>query len=197
MQALQERNLTMAKIDVKEKYIKIAVPQMMQTFGYKNKMAVPRILKVVLNSGFGKLIAGKGGDEEKKIVEEAKEALTLVAGQKAALTIAKKSISGFKVRQGSPQGAKVTLRGSRMYDFLERLLCIVLPRTRDFRGLDPSLIDTRGSFTVGMKEHTFFPEVPVEKVKTSLGLELTVATSAKTKKEGLELLKLVGFPFKV
>lgn len=185
------------KIDVKEKYIKEAVPKMMQTFGYKNRMAVPRILKVVLNAGFGKLISGKGGDEEKKIIEEAKEALTLISGQKAALTIAKKSISGFKLRKGSPQGVKVTLRGSRMHDFLERLLSIVLPRTRDFRGLPASLVDEKGSFTIGMKEHTFFPEVPVEKVRTSFGLEVTVVTSAKTKKEGLGLLKLLGFPFKV
>ncbi|TSC56340.1 MAG: large subunit ribosomal protein L5 [Parcubacteria group bacterium Greene0714_21] len=187
----------MAKIDVKEKYIKTAVPQMMQLFGYKNKMAVPGILKVVLNSGFGKLIAEKGGDEQKKIIEEAKEALTLISGQKAALTIAKKSIAGFKVREGSPQGVKVTLRGQRMYDFLERLLSIVFPRMRDFKGLDPSLVDEKGSLSMGMKEHTFFPEVPVEKVKTSLGLEFTVVTNAKTKKEGLELLKLLGFPFKV
>jgi large subunit ribosomal protein L5 len=187
----------MAKIDVKEKYTKEAVPQMMKVFSYKNTMAVPRIFKVVLNSGFGKLIAEKGGDEGKKIIEEAKEALALISGQKAALTIAKKSIAGFKLRKGSPQGAKVTLRGPRMYDFLERLLCLVIPRTRDFRGLDPSLVDTKGSFTLGMKEHTFFPEVPVEKVKTSLGLEVTVVTSAKTKEEGLELLKLLGFPFKV
>jgi len=185
------------KIDVKAKYRKEAVPQMMQIFGYKNTMAVPRILKVVLNSGFGKLIAEKGGDEQKKIIEEATQALTLISGQKAALTIAKKSISGFKVREGSPQGVKVTLRGSRMYDFLERLLCVVLPRTRDFRGLSSSLVDEKGSFTIGMKEHTFFPEVPVEKVRTSLGLQVSVVTSAKTKKEGLELLKLVGFPFKV
>ena len=185
------------KIDVKEKYIKEAVPKMMQLFGYKNKMAVPRILKVALNSGFGKLIVGKGGDEEKKIIEEATQALTLISGQKAALTIAKKSIAGFKLRKGSPQGVRVTLRGPLMHDFLERLLCIVLPRTRDFRGLDSSLVDTKGSFTIGMKEHTFFPEVPVEKVRTSLGLEVTVVTSAKTKKEGLELLKLIGFPFKV
>lgn len=187
----------MAKIDVKNKYIKEAVPQMMQTFGYKNRMAVPRIVKVVLNSGFGKLIAGKGGDEEKKLIEETKDALTFISGQKAALTIAKKSISGFKLRKGSPQGAKVTLRGSRMYDFLERFLSIVLPRTRDFKGLDSAFVDQRGSFTVGMKEHTFFPEVPVEKVKTSLGLELTVVTSASSKGEGLALLKLLGFPFKV
>jgi len=185
------------KIDVKVKYTKEAVPQMMQAFGYKNKMAVPRVVKVVLNSGFGKLIAGKGTDEEKKITEEAKEALTLISGQKAALTIAKKSIAGFKLRKGSPQGVRVTLRGSRMHDFLERLLSIVLPRTRDFRGLDPSLVDTKGSFTIGMKEHTFFPEVPVEKVRTSFGLQVSVVTSAKTKEEGLELLKLLGFPFKV
>lgn len=185
------------KIDVKEKYTKEAVPKMMQTFGYKNKMAVPGILKVVLNLGFGKLISGKGGDEEKKIIEEAKDALAAISGQKAVLTIAKKSIAGFKLRKGSPQGVKVTLRGSRMHDFLERLLSIVLPRMRDFRGLDPACIDGKGSCTIGMKEHTFFPEVPVEKVKTSFGLELTVVTSAKTKKEGLELLKLLGFPFKV
>ena len=185
------------KIDVQEKYKKEAVPKMMQTFGYNNTMAVPRILKVVLNSGFGKLIAGKGSEEEKKIIEETKEALTLISGQKAALTIAKKSISGFKLRKGSPQGVRVTLRGSLMHDFLERLLSIVLPRTRDFRGLSASLVDEKGSFTIGMKEHTFFPEVPVEKARTSLGLQVSVVTSAKTKKEGLELLKLVGFPFKV
>lgn len=185
------------KIDVKEKYIQEAVPQMMKTFGYKNRMAVPRITKVVLNSGFGKLISGKGGDEQKKIIQEVQEALTLIGGQKAGITLAKKSIAGFKLRQGSPQGAKVTLRGSRMKDFLERLLSIVFPRTRDFKGIDPLCVATNGSLTVGLKEHSFFPEILPEKVKTPIGFQVTVVTSAKTKEEGLALLKLLGFPFKV
>lgn len=183
------------KINVREKYKEEALPGMMKTFGYKNSMVVPRISKVVLNTGFGKLISAKGGDEEKKIMEEAKDALTAISGQKAALTIARKSIAGFKVRKGSPQGAKVTLRGSRMYDFLERLLSIVLPRTRDFRGLDPASVDAKGNLSIGVKEHLFFPEISPEKMRTPLGLEVQVVTTAKSKQEGLQLLKFAGFPF--
>jgi large subunit ribosomal protein L5 len=166
-------------IGLKEKYIKQAMPAMKEKFGYKNDMAVPKL-----------------------------DALTLIVGQKPVLTKSKKSISGFKLRDGTPIGAKITLRGQKMYDLLERLVFIVLPRTRDFAGLEPSSIDKEGNLTVGIKEHIIFPEISPEKVKKIFGLEITVVNkkifgleitvvnSAKTKEQGLELFRLLGFPIK-
>ena len=181
---------------LKQKYLKEAVPKMMETFGYKNSMAVPKIEKVVLNTGFGKLVAGKSTDEQKKIYQGIIEDLAQVGGQKPSLRRAKKSVAGFKVRQGQPLGAKITLRGKRMYDFLERLIHIGLPRSRDFKGIEQTSFDKNGNLTMGIKEQITFPEILPEKAKTIFGFEVTVATTAKSKKECVELLKLMGFPIK-
>jgi len=159
-------------------------------------MAVPRIEKVIVNTSFGKLIVGKTSDEQKKFLDSILEDLSLICGQKPILKGAKKSISTFKLRKGSPVGAKITLRKKRMYDFLERLIHIVLPRSRDFRGIDPTSFDKKGNLTVGIREHITFPEVSPEKTKTIFGLEITIVTDAKKREEGIELLRLMGFPIK-
>ena len=181
---------------LKEKYIKEVIPEMMRRFGYKNKMAVPKIEKVVINTGFGRLIVGKTGEEQKKIQEGILNDLSLICGQRSVLTSAKKSIAGFKIKKGMPIGARVTLRRQRMYDFLERVIHITLPRSRDFRGIDPKSVDQQGNLTIPIKEHIAFPEVSPEKAKQIFGFEITVVTSTKSREEGLELLKLLGFPIK-
>ncbi len=183
-------------IGLKEKYNKEAMPAMREKFGYKNNMAVPKIEKVVVNTGFGRLVSGKSQKDSEKIYKEILDALCLIVGQKPVLTRAKKSISGFKLRDGMPIGAKITVRGQKMYDLLERLVFIVLPRTRDFAGLEPSSIDKEGNLTIGIKEHIIFPEISPEKAKKIFGLEITVVNSAKTKEQGLELFRLLGFPIK-
>ena len=177
-----------------EIYTKEAIPAMMAKFGFKNRMEVPALQKVVLNIGFGKLIGGKAGDEEKKIKEEVVQDLSLITGQKPSFTKAKKSIAGFKLREGIPIGAKVTLRGPRMHDFLERFIHIILPRSRDFRGIDQKMFDSRGNLTMGIREMIFFPEILPEKVRVPLSLEITISTTASSKTEGVELLRLLGFP---
>lgn len=183
-------------VRLKEKCKKEVAPQMMEIFGYKNLMAVPKIKKVIVNTGFGRLVSGKPSNEQKKIQEAILRDLTLITGQRPVLTSAKKSISGFKIRKGMPVGARVTLRGQRMYDFLERLIYIALPRTRDFRGIDPNSFDDKGNLTIGIKEHIAFPEISPEEVKNIFGLEITVVTTSNTKKEGVKLLRLLGFPIK-
>ncbi|MEA3452876.1 MAG: 50S ribosomal protein L5 [Patescibacteria group bacterium] len=183
-------------IGLKEKYNKEAMPAMREKFGYKSNMAVPSIKKVVVNTGFGRLISGKSGKDSEKIYSEILDALVLIVGQKPVLTNSKKSIAGFKLRDGIPVGAKITLRGQKMYDLLERLIFIVLPRTRDFAGLEPTAIDKEGNLTIGIKEHIIFPEIHPEKVRKIFGLEITVVNDAKTKEEGLELFRLLGFPIK-
>ena len=183
-------------IHLKDKYIKEVIPAMKEKFGYKNEMAVPKIEKVVINVGIGKLISGKPIDEQKKIQETILEEVALISGQRPILTKAKKSISGFKIKRGQPVGVKVTLRKKRMYDFLERLIHITLPRSRDFHGIDPKSVDKEGNLTIGIKEHIAFPEISPEKIKFIFGLEITIVTTAKTREEGLELLKLLGFPIK-
>lgn len=183
-------------LKLKDKYQKEVIPQMMEKFGYKNKMAVPKIEKVVLNVGFGRLISGKSSDEQKKIYESILNDLTLIAGQRAILTFAKKSISGFKTRKGLAIGAKVTLRRKRMYDFLERLIHIALPRSRDFRGIEKKSFDQKGNLTIGIKEQTVFPEILPEKAKIIFGLEATISIKTKKREEAIELLKLLGFPIK-
>lgn len=170
---------------------------MTEIFKYKNKMAVPRIAKAVVNTGFGRLLSGKSGDEQKKVYQSILDDLSLICAQRPALRVAKKSISGFKVRQGTPLGAKVTLRGRRMYDFLERLIHIGLPRSRDFKGIEQSSFDKKGNLTIGIKEQITFPEILPERAKTIFGFEVTVTTTAETREEGIELLKLMGFPVKV
>jgi len=181
---------------LKEKYKKEVIPQMMEKFGYKNPMAVPKIEKVVLNTSFGKLVSGKTSEEQKKIYQPILEDLALICGQKPILKGAKKSISTFKIREGLPIGATVTLRRKRSADFLERLIHIALPRSRDFRGIDPKSIDKKGNLTIGIKEHITFPEILPERAKTIFGLEVTVVTNAKSREEGIELLRLLGFPIK-
>jgi len=183
-------------LELEDKYNIEVIPGMMKKFGYRNKMAVPKIEKVLVNTGFGRLIGGKTSDEQKKIYEAILNDLALITGQRPVLTRAKKSISGFKIRQGLPIGAKVTLRGKRMTDFLERLIHIGLPRSRDFRGIEEKSFDKAGNLTVAIKEHISFPEILPEKVKTIFGFEITVVTTAKKREEGLELLKLLGFPIK-
>lgn len=179
-----------------EKYQKEVIPQMMEKFGYKNTMAVPKIEKVVVNTGFGKQISGKTSDEQKKISEAILSDLSLICGQRTVLTKAKESISAFKIREGLPIGARVSLRGKIMYDFLERLIYVALPRSRDFQGINLKSIDNQGNLTIGVKEHICFPEISPEKTKNIFGFEITVVTNAKNKEEGLGLLKLIGFPIK-
>lgn len=181
---------------LKETYEKKAVPAMMQQFHYKSTMAVPRVMKVTLNTGIGRIVTGKSMEEQKKIAEEIAGDISLIAGQKAVPSRAKRSIASFKSRQGMPIGIKVTLRGKRMYDFLDRLIHIVLPRSRDFQGLDEKSLDKKGNLSIGIKEHIFFPEISPEKVKHMIGLEITVTMNAKSREEGAALLRLLGFPIK-
>ena len=183
-------------IKLKDKYIKEAIPAMKEKFGYKNSMAVPKIEKVVINNSFGRMIMDKTSDEKKKIKEAIIQDLSLICGQRPVLTKSKKSISTFKVREGMEIGAKVTLRKKKMYDFLDRLIHITFPRSRDFRGIDSKSIDEKGNLTIAIKEHISFPEVSPEKTRFLFGFEITVVTTAKNKKQGLELLKLLGFPIK-
>lgn len=181
---------------LKDKYEKEVIPAMMEKFGYRNRMAVPKIEKVVVNTGFGRLIAGKTPEEQKKIHDLILKDLALISGQRPVLTKAKKAISGFKTRKGMPIGAMVTLRGKKMYDFLERVIHIALPRSRDFRGIDLKSFDKKGNLTIAIKEHIAFPEVSPEKAKTIFGFEITVVTTSKTREQGIELLRLLGFPIK-
>jgi len=181
---------------LKTKYEKIAVLEMMKKFGYKNRMAVPSIKKVVLNSSFGKAAVGKTGAEREKLQNFISQDLALIAGQKPNLVKSRKSIAGFKLREGLEIAAVVTLRKGRMWDFLERLIYLSLPRSRDFKGINPKSVDERGNMSIGFKEHIMFPEIFTEKEKTIFGLEVTVVTNAKSREEGLELFKLLGFPIK-
>ena len=183
-------------LKLSEKYKKEVIPAMKEKFGYTNDMAVPKIEKVIVNSGFGRQVSGKTGKEGEKIQKHILNELSLITGQKPALRKAKKSISSFKLRKGVPIGAVVTLRGRKMYDFLERLIFITFPRTRDFRGIDSKLIDQKGNLSLGFKEHTSFPEILVEKEKSIFGLEVTIVTTSKSREEGIELLRLIGFPLK-
>jgi len=174
-----------------DKYKKELGNQLKETLGLGNVMAVPKVEKVVLNIGVGK------ATQDKQWVELATSILGRISGQKPVETKAKKSISNFKVREGQVVGAKVTLRGERMYDFLDKLVNVTLPRLRDFFGLDLKKgFDRNGNYTIGFKEHIVFPEIGMDDVDRTHGLEVTIATSAKNNKEALELLKVLGFPFK-
>jgi large subunit ribosomal protein L5 len=175
---------------LQEKYLNTAVPALKEKFGFKNNMAVPRIVKVTLNTGIGKY----RGDQ--KIIDEIEKDMTQIAGQKAVFTQAKKAIASFKSRQGQIIGIKVTLRGEKMYSFLDRFVSLALPRTRDLRGIPVSAVDSNGNLNVGMKEQIVFPEISHENVKIIFGLEISVSTTAKNEKEGLELFKQLGFPIK-
>lgn len=175
---------------LKKHYKENVVPQLMKQFNYSNIMQVPKIEKITLNMGVGKAA------EDKKIVKFAQEQLTQIAGQMAVITKARKSIAGFKIREGWPIGCKVTLRDARMYEFLDRLVSIALPRVRDFRGINPRSFDSRGNYSLGIKEQITFPEIEYEKVDTLRGLDITITTSAKTDAEALALLKAFKLPFK-
>lgn len=176
-------------MNLQEKYKKETVPAMIKKFGYKNIMAVPKIEKAVVNIGVGKL-------RDEKQHEEVRKFLTLITGQKPAPRPAKKAIASFKTRKGLVIGYQVTLRGKRMYDFISRFINIALPRTRDFRGIDAKSFDRGGNLTVGVKEHIVFPEMTGEDYHFLFGFEVTVTTTAKKREEGIELLKLIGFPIK-
>lgn len=179
-----------------EKYKKEAIPAMMEKFGLKTPMAVPRITKVVINSGFGRLVTGKAGDEQRKTADLISEDLSTLSGQHAVKTRAKKAIASFKTREGMVIGAMTTLRGKKMVDFVEKLIHVVLPRTRDFKGIDPKAVDNSGNLTIAIKEHIAFPEILPEKARNIFGLEVTIVTSAKNREKGMELLRLLGFPLK-
>ena len=183
-------------IFLKEKYEKEVIPAMMKEFNLKSKMAVPRIEKVVVNVGIGKMLSGQASGEVKKIIETISKDLTEITGQKPIVTKARKSIAGFKVREGVPSGIAVVLRKKRMREFLDRLINMVLPRTRDFSGLRTESIDGEGNLTIAIKEQVSFPEILPENVKKSFGLGITVVTTTHDKEKGLSLLKLIGFPFK-
>jgi large subunit ribosomal protein L5 len=175
---------------VKERYVREVVPALMKEFGYTNVMAVPRITKVVLNMGIGE------ATQNAKIVDTAQDELGRIAGQRAVVTRARKSIAQFKLRQGMPVGATVTLRGERMYDFLDRLISIALPRVRDFKGVSPKGFDGRGNFTVGLRDQLLFQEIDYMKVDKACGMNVSVCTTAKTDQEARRLLQLVGMPFR-
>lgn len=174
---------------LKEKYKAEIIPALTEKFGYKSSMRVPKLTKIVLSQGLGDAVA------DKKIVETAVEELSRIAGQRAISTNSKKDISNFKLRKGMPIGTKVTLRGDNMYDFLDRLISIALPRTRDFRGVSPKGFDGRGNFNYGVKEHIIFPEIDIDKVNRILGMDITFVTTAETDEEGVALLDAFGFPF--
>jgi len=175
---------------IEDYYRNECMPQLMKEFGYKNTMEVPRIEKVVLNMGLGEAV------QNPKVVDAAAQELTLIAGQKAVVTRAKKSIATFKLRQGMPIGCRVTLRKERMYDFFSKLVHIALPRVRDFRGVSPKMFDGRGNFSMGIKEHIIFPEIDYDKVEKIRGLNIAITTTAKTDEEARFLLKVMGMPFR-
>jgi large subunit ribosomal protein L5 len=171
-----------------EYYKKDVVEQLMKGGRYANRMQVPKVEKVVVNMGVN-------ANHDKDVINEAQQELATITGQKAQVTKAKKSISNFKVREGMPVGARVTLRGLRMYEFLERFFNAALPRIRDFRGMNPRGFDGRGNYTMGVRDQTIFPEVELDKIKHNLGMDVTIVTTASTDAEAKELLKLLGMPF--
>jgi len=175
---------------LKDLYKSKIVPELAKEFGYKSPMAVPRIEKVVVSMGVGK------ATQDKKFVELAKSDLMLITGQFPIVTKAKKSVSNFKLRQGVDIGLKVTLRGVRMYEFMDRLISLAIPRVRDFRGLNPNSFDGRGNYSMGLAEQTVFPEINPAKVEAQQGMNITFVTTAKTNQEAVKLLSLFGMPFK-
>ena len=174
---------------IKEKFIKTTLSQLKEKFGYKNDMAVPRIEKVVVNVGTGQ------GLKDSKYNEVVEATLERITGQRPVKVGAKKSISNFKIREGQVVGMMVTLRGKRMYDFIDKLVNVTMPRVRDFRGIDPKSVDKQGNLNLGFKEHIAFPEIHSDEVEKIHGLQVTVTTTANNHEEGLELLSQLGFPF--
>ncbi len=180
----------MATPRLKERYEKEVAPALQKEFGYDNVMRIPRIHKIVINIGMGEAI------QNAKSMENAVRDLTDIAGQKPVVTKAKRSVASFKLRQGMNIGAMVTLRGQRMWDFLDKLVNVALPRTRDFQGVSPDAFDGRGNYTLGMREQLVFPEVDYDKIDKVRGMEITIVTTAHTDAEGRRLLGLVGMPFR-
>lgn len=175
---------------LQEKYRAEVIPALTEKFGYKTVMKVPKLTKIILSQGIGDAVA------DKKLIDNAVEDVTRIVGQKAVATISKKDISNFKLRKGMPIGTKVTLRGVRMYEFLDRFIAVALPRTRDFRGIDSKGFDGRGNFNMGIKEHIIFPEIDIDKVSRIMGMDITFVTTASSDEEGKALLDAFGFPFK-
>lgn len=175
---------------LKERYKKEIVPQLIKKYGYRNIMEVPRVSKIVLNMGMGEALVNA------KAMEAAEKDLTAISGQHPVITRAKKSIAAFKLREGVPIGMMVTLRDRRMYEFLDKLVSVVLPRIRDFQGVPRDAFDGQGNYTLGMKEQIVFPEIEYDKVDKTRGLEITIVTSAKTDEDGRRLLEAVGMPFR-
>lgn len=184
----------MERIDVniplKVAYRETVAPSLREAFGYSSSMAIPRIEKIVVNVGLGRFL------KEDSRVDEILRALSDITGQKAVLTRARKAIAGFKIREGLAVGARVTLRGARMWDFLDRLVKTTLPRIRDFQGFAPSIVDGSGNVNIGLREHSVFPEVIPEKIQTLFGLQITMVTTAQKREEGLALAKKLGFPIR-
>ncbi|KKP42093.1 MAG: 50S ribosomal protein L5 [Parcubacteria group bacterium GW2011_GWA1_33_6] len=181
---------------LQKKYKDQVVPAMMVKFGYKNAMAVPKITKVTINSSFGKDVVNKTSSEREKMQNLITKDIALISGQKPKLAKSKKSIAGFKLRAGLEIAAMVTLRKARMWDFLERLIYLSLPKSRDFRGIELKSVDGGGNLNIGFREHINFPEIFSEKEKTIFGLEVNISTNAKNREKGLELFRLLGFPIK-
>jgi len=175
---------------LQETYRNVIIPKMLETFKYKNKLQVPRVVKIVVNMGVGEAI------EDIKILEQAMSELATITGQKPAIRRARKAISNFKIREGLPVGCKVTLRSNMMYEFLDRLVNVALPRIRDFGGISPNSFDQAGNYSLGITEQTIFPEIDTDNVSRVQGMDITIVTTAKTKEEAKELLKLFGLPFK-
>ena len=175
---------------LKEFYQEQVIPQLKEQFGYSSVMAVPRIQKITLNMGVGEAVS------DKRVLEHATQDLALISGQKPVITVARKSIAGFKIREGWPIGCKVTLRRERMYEFLDRLINIAIPRIRDFRGLSPKAFDGRGNYSMGIREQIVFPEIDFDKIDALRGLDITITTSANTDEEGRALLSAFNFPFR-
>lgn len=175
---------------LQDQYRKEIVPRLKEKFGYRNVMRVPKLSKVVVNMGLGDAI------ENAKVIETAAEEIAIITGQKPVVTKARKSIANFKLREGVPIGVMVTLRRDRMYVFLDKLIAIALPRVRDFKGVSPKGFDGRGNYTLGIKEQIMFPEVNYDKIDKIRGMNITIVTTARTDEEGLELLRLMGMPFR-
>jgi large subunit ribosomal protein L5 len=175
---------------LQEIYGKEVVPQLMKAFGYKNRMQVPRLEKITLNMGLGEAVSNV------KILDSAVEELSLIAGQKAVITKAKRSIAAFKLREGMPIGVTVTLRRARMMEFFDKLVNVALPRVRDFRGISGKAFDGRGNYSLGIREQIIFPEVNLDKIDKVKGMNISIVTTAKTDEQGKELLRLLGMPFR-
>ena len=179
----------MANPRAKEQYLNTIVAELKEKFQYKSVMQVPKLTKIVINKGIGAAVA------DKKLVDQGVEELSIITGQRAVPTKAKVSISNFKLREGMPIGAKVTLRGERMYEFLDRLITVALPRVRDFRGVNDKGFDGRGNYTLGISEQIIFPEISIEKINKISGMDITLVTTANTDEEAYALLKAFGMPF--